>query len=100
MIRLTINRKMDESRMFAVWRIFQPWKSITKKGQGHRMGGGKGAIDHWVYPLRAGRIVVEMGGHCEFEEVKKILTQVRKRLLPLLWTLSVLEVVSSKSLLL
>ncbi|XP_076452431.1 large ribosomal subunit protein uL16m-like [Babylonia areolata] len=81
MIRLTINRKMDESRMFAVWRVDQPWKSITKKGQGHRMGGGKGNIDHYVVPLRAGRIIVEMGGHCEFEEVEKILKQVA-RILP------------------
>ena len=81
MIRLTINRKMDESRMFAVWRVEQPWKSVTKKGQGHRMGGGKGAIDHYVFPLRAGRIIVEMGGHCEFEEVEQILTQIA-RILP------------------
>eukprot|EP00916_Digyalum_oweni_P022773 GHVL01037706.1.p1 GENE.GHVL01037706.1~~GHVL01037706.1.p1 ORF type:complete len:252 (+),score=13.83 GHVL01037706.1:49-804(+) len=81
MIRLTINRKMDESCMFAIWRVEQPWKSITKKGQGHRMGGGKGAIDHYVFPLRAGRIIVEMGGECEFEEVQKILTQVA-RILP------------------
>ena len=81
MIRLTINRKMDESRMFAIWRVEQPWKSVTKKGQGHRMGGGKGAIDHYVFPLRAGRIIVEMGGHCEFEEVEQILTQVA-RILP------------------
>lgn len=76
MIRLTINRKMDDSRMFAVWRVDQPWKSVTKKGQGHRMGGGKGAIDHYVFPLRAGRIIVEMGGKCEYEEVYPILKQV------------------------
>ncbi|KAL8562586.1 hypothetical protein ACOMHN_045850 [Nucella lapillus] len=81
MIRLTINRKMDDSRMFALWRIDQPWKSVTKKGQGHRMGGGKGNIDHYVFPLRAGRLIVEMGGQCEFEEVEKILTQVA-RILP------------------
>lgn len=62
--------------MFAIWRIDQPWKSVTRKGQGHRMGSGKGAIDHYVFPLRAGRIIVEMGGHCEFEEVEPILKHV------------------------
>lgn len=56
--------------MFAIWRIPAPWQPVTKKGQGQRMGGGKGAIDHYVTPIRAGRIIVEMGGKCEFEEVQ------------------------------
>ncbi|KAL1438822.1 hypothetical protein MTO96_047748 [Rhipicephalus appendiculatus] len=41
MIRLNINKKLDVTRMFAVWRIDPPWKPITKKGQGKRMGKGK-----------------------------------------------------------
>lgn len=73
MIRLGIGRKLDIHRMFAIWRIPAPWQPITKKGQGQRMGGGKGAIDHYVTPIRSGRVIVEMGGRCEFEEVKKIL---------------------------
>ena len=80
MIRLTINRKIDESRMFAIWRLDPPWQPITKKGQGHRMGSGKGAINHYVTPLRADRIIVEIGGKCEFREVQKILRQVAKLL--------------------
>ncbi|KAK2142376.1 hypothetical protein LSH36_963g00000 [Paralvinella palmiformis] len=80
MIRLTINRKMDQSRMFAIWRVDPPWKPITKKGQGHRMGGGKGSIDKFVAPVKAGRIIVEMGGDCEFDEVFPILEQVRGKL--------------------
>ena len=80
MVRLGIGRKMDESRMFAVWRIDQPWKPITKKGQGHRMGGGKGAIDHYVTPIKADRVIVEMGGYCEFEEVRGILEIVAHKL--------------------
>lgn len=54
MIRLTIGRKIDTNRMFAVWRIDSPWQPITKKGQGMRMGGGKGAIDHYVTPVKPG----------------------------------------------
>lgn len=53
-IRLTIGRKIDTSRMFAIWRIDAPWQPLTKKGQGMRMGGGKGAIDHYVTPVKPG----------------------------------------------
>ncbi|CAI9741451.1 ribosomal L16, mitochondrial [Octopus vulgaris] len=73
-LRLGILRKFDESRMFAVWRIDPPWKPMTKKGQGHRMGGGKGSISHYVTPVRAGRIIIEVGGKCEFSDVKGFLS--------------------------
>lgn len=77
-IRLVVNRKMDERRMFAVWRIDSPWKPITKKGIGHRMGKGKGNIDHYTVPIKAGRIILEMGGKCELKEVRTILTHITK----------------------
>ena len=45
-----------------VWvRIF-PDKPVTKKPAETRMGGGKGAPDHWVAVVRPGRILFEMGG--------------------------------------
>nr|CAD7570834.1 unnamed protein product [Timema californicum] len=69
MVRLGIGRKLDVNRMFALWRIDAPWQPVTKKGQGQRMGGGKGAIDHYVTPIKAGRVIVEIGGNCEFSEV-------------------------------
>ncbi|XP_033102155.1 39S ribosomal protein L16, mitochondrial-like [Anneissia japonica] len=80
MIRLTINRFMDTRRMFAIWRIKPPYKPITKKGQGQRMGGGKASIDHYVTPVKPGRIVVEIGGKCEFEEVEPVLKELSKKL--------------------
>lgn len=80
MMRLTINRNLDESRMFARWRIDAPWKPITKKGQGHRMGGGKGSIDHYTTPIKAGRIVLELAGDCEYEEVFPLLKDVALKL--------------------
>ncbi|GLH16579.1 CSON003729 protein [Gryllus bimaculatus] len=73
MIRLGIIRKLTSDRIFAIWRIDPPWQPVTKKGQGQRMGGGKGAIDHYVTPVKAGRVIVEVGGYCEFEEVKRAL---------------------------
>ncbi|XP_046997600.1 39S ribosomal protein L16, mitochondrial [Schistocerca americana] len=80
MIRLGILRKMDDSRMFAIWRIDAPWQSVTKKGQGQRMGGGKGPIDHYVTPVKAGRVIVEVGGKCEFAEVKGFLEMIAQKL--------------------
>jgi large subunit ribosomal protein L16 len=45
-----------------VWiRIF-PDKSVTKKPAETRQGGGKGAPDHWVAIVKAGRIMFEMAG--------------------------------------
>ncbi|KAM4593704.1 large ribosomal subunit protein uL16m [Odontesthes bonariensis] len=80
MMRLTINRKMDPRTTFARWRINAPYKPITRKGLGQRMGGGKGAIDHYVTPVRYGRLIVELGGKVELEEVEHVLTEVAKKL--------------------
>ena len=80
MMRLTINRFMDPKNMFALWRVPAPFKAITRKGMGQRMGGGKGAIDHYVTPVKAGRLIVEVGGRCEFQEVQGILNQVAHKL--------------------
>lgn len=44
------------------------------------MGGGKGAIDHYVSPVRAGRLVLEMGGKIELGEVEPVLKEVAKKL--------------------
>lgn len=42
-------------------RIF-PYKPVTKKGTEVPMGGGKGAVDHYVFPIRPGRIIFEIDG--------------------------------------
>lgn len=45
-----------------VWiRIF-PDRGATAKPAETRMGGGKGAPDHWVAVVRPGRIMFEVGG--------------------------------------
>ena len=45
-------------------RIF-PDKPITKHPPEVTMGGGKGAVDHYVFPVRPGRILFEMDGVTE-----------------------------------
>jgi large subunit ribosomal protein L16 len=42
-------------------RVF-PDKVITRKGQEVPMGGGKGAPDHYVFPVRPGRVLFELEG--------------------------------------
>lgn len=45
-------------------RIF-PDKVVTKKPAETRMGGGKGAPDHWVAVVKRGRVIFELGGISE-----------------------------------
>lgn len=45
-----------------IWiRVF-PDKPITRRPPEVTMGGGKGAVDHYVFPVRPGRIIFEMDG--------------------------------------
>jgi len=45
-----------------VWiRIF-PDKPITKKGTEVPMGGGKGSVDHYAFPVKPGRVIFELDG--------------------------------------
>ena len=42
-------------------RIF-PDKPVTKKGTEVPMGGGKGSVDHYVFPIKPGRVIFEIEG--------------------------------------
>ena len=45
-----------------IWIRIYPDKPVTKKPAETRMGGGKGAPDHWVAVVKPGRILFEMAG--------------------------------------
>ncbi len=45
-----------------IWVCIFPDKPVTKKAAETRMGSGKGAPDHWVAVVKAGRILFEMAG--------------------------------------
>ena len=48
-----------------IWiRIF-PDKPVTKKGTEVPMGGGKGSVDHYVFPVQPGRMLFEIDGVAE-----------------------------------
>ncbi|KAL3315331.1 mitochondrial ribosomal large subunit component [Cichlidogyrus casuarinus] len=80
MLRLTINRRMEEKRMFAQWRVPQPWKGKTKRSLGKRMGGGKPDIKFFVTPVREGRIIVELGGNLTWKEAYRLLHDISMKL--------------------
>lgn len=42
-------------------RVF-PDKPATKRAAETRMGGGKGAVDHWVAVIKPGRMLLEISG--------------------------------------
>jgi large subunit ribosomal protein L16 len=57
-----------------IWiRIF-PDKPVTKKPPEVTLGGGKGSVDHYVVPVRPGRILFEMDGvsHQAAEEAMRL----------------------------
>ena len=45
-----------------IWICVYPDKPITRRPAEVRMGGGKGAVDHWAAVIKPGRIVFEMDG--------------------------------------
>lgn len=58
--RKTITNYMK--RRGKLWiRVF-PDKPITKRPPEVTMGGGKGSVDHYVFPVRPGRIIYELDG--------------------------------------
>ena len=44
------------------------------------MGGGKGAIDHYVTPVKRGRVIIECGGNLPHQFVDRILVDVAQKL--------------------
>ena len=58
--RVAVNRTLK--RKGKLWiRIF-PHKPITSKGNEVPMGGGKGSVSGYVFPIRPGRIIFELDG--------------------------------------
>lgn len=69
-VRLTLTRFLKQKGK--IWiRIF-PDKSVTKKPAESRMGKGKGDVEHWVAPIKPGRILFEIGGVPQ-EDAKEVL---------------------------
>lgn len=64
-------RQIESSRRYIIrylkkggklWLRIFPDKPVTAKGSEVGMGSGKGAVDHYVYPVKPGRIIFELDG--------------------------------------
>ncbi len=76
--RIAMTREMKRAGMVYI-RIF-PDKPITKKPAEVRMGKGKGSVDHWVAPVRPGRILFEIGGGVSFEVAREAMRLAQRKL--------------------
>ncbi|CAK5117976.1 unnamed protein product [Meloidogyne enterolobii] len=65
--------KFLKKNQFAVWRVDAPWLPRTRRLRGTKRGGGKGPIHHFETPVRAGRIILEVGGYILEAEARAIL---------------------------
>ena len=59
-------------------RIF-PSKPVTSKGDEVPMGGGKGSVSHYVFPIKLGKIIFELDG-VEEELAKEIFRKASDKL--------------------
>ena len=73
-LRNKMNKYLEAKSSFAIFRIDAPYKPKTSK-QGKRMGGGKGKIKSYITPVRAGRIIAEVGGKVTWEETRPWLSR-------------------------
>ena len=76
----TLRKMKQHKKCFAFYRIDPPYKPITRKGMGKKMGGGKGSISTYATPVKAGRVILEVCGDVYWEEVKPWLRMITRRL--------------------
>lgn len=67
--RMSILKKVGRKGL-KIWVLVFPHIPVTKKALGVRMGKGKGAVDHFVANVRAGKLVFEYD--CPTENIAKL----------------------------
>ena len=58
--RVVVARKLKGAGK--LWINIFPCKPVTKKPAETRMGKGKGELDHWVAPVKRGKVLFELSG--------------------------------------
>lgn len=61
-----------------IWLRIFPDKPVTSKGPEVPLGGGKGAVDHYVFAVKPGRIIFEIDGLKEDISKEALLGAARK----------------------
>ena len=59
-VRQCINRNLN--RKGKIWINVFPSIPVTSKPTENRMGKGKGAVSHWIAPVKSGKILFEITG--------------------------------------
>ena len=77
---MEIGRYLKAGKSFGIWRVDPPFKPVTAHGSGRKLGGGKGSISHYVTPVKAGRVIVEVGGKVLWEEIRPVLNFIAAKL--------------------
>ena len=77
--RVSLTRQLKEGGKLWI-RVF-PDKPVTKKPAETRMGKGKGDVEYWVAPVKAGRVLFEITGLSR--DIARSAIQVAARKLPL-----------------
>ncbi len=75
--RITIIKNLKKKGK--MWLRIFPYKPITSKGPESDMGKGKGKVDHYVFPVRPGRMIFELG-EMEEQKARSVLKQAAAKL--------------------
>jgi len=67
-VRQTVNRQLN--RKGKLWITIFPHIPVTSKPTENRMGKGKGSVEFWCAPVKAGTILFELGGKISEVEAK------------------------------
>jgi len=59
-VRQCVNR--DLKRKGKIWLMIFPSIPVTGKPTENRMGKGKGSVDYWIAPVKAGTVIIELTG--------------------------------------
>jgi len=75
-IRKLVQGRMDWTKAWAVWRVEAPWFPCTRPISGRKLSRDKPPTTHFETPIRAGRVLLEIGGQVSYKQVFPILRHV------------------------
>lgn len=86
-------RKVIKRQIKKIGELFiriRPYHTLTRKSAGIRMGKGKGKVDSLVYPIRTGKIILEIRGAFLAAIARRILARAQSKF-PILTAITTLR---------
>jgi len=78
-VRNRFNKYLQAQSSFAIFRVDAPFKPKGSK-VGKRMGSGKAKTKSYITPVKAGRVIVEVGGKVTWDETRPWLSRIAANL--------------------